>query len=187
MGACILLSGCNDDFGYRNLEGKQIAFNITASDAWHDGMGVDENEPTTRCVSVQELSGEGDTKLYLHTVVADNPAKKVAITRGTPIKDSETFKDQYTTFSLSGICYTGEYPSDESQNEWTTDYAHNLYYSTKTGEPVEGGRPLYWPHNGKVRFFAFAPTVKDFNEMETGGSLTMSGSRGGQPVTRPQR
>ena len=180
MGACILLSGCNDDFGYRNLEGKQIAFNITASDAWHDGMGVDENEPTTRCVSVQELSGEGDTKLYLHTVVADNPAKKVAITRGTPIKDSETFKDQYTTFSLSGICYTGEYPSDESQNEWTTDYAHNLYYSTKTGEPVEGGRPLYWPHNGKVRFFAFAPTVKDFNEMETGGSLTMSGSRGGQ-------
>ena len=40
MGACILLSGCNDDFGYRNLEGKQIAFNITASDAWHDALRV---------------------------------------------------------------------------------------------------------------------------------------------------
>lgn len=175
-GVLLLADACNDDFGYQNHEGKQIAFNITAPNTWNYGMEVDENGPTTRCLSVQELTGNGDTKLYLHTVVADNPAEETSIeSRGTPIGDSDRFKDTYSRFSLSGICYTGEYPSDESQNEWTTDYAHNLYYSTKTGEPVEGGRPLYWPHNGKVRFFAFAPVVEDFNNLNTGGVLTVGG------------
>lgn len=188
LGSGVLLSaaGCNDDFGYQNHEGKQIAFNITAPNTWHYGMEVDENGPTTRCQSVQELTGDGDTKLYLHAVVADNPVEETIIeSRGTPIGDSDKFKDTYSRFSLSGICYTGEYPSDETRNEWTTEYAHNLYYSTTTGEPAEGGSPLFWPHNGKVRFFAFAPVVEDFDKLTTGGFLEMGdpGQKGSPRLT----
>lgn len=168
-------TACNDDLGYsNNAEGQRIAFKLTASDTWYKGMSVNENEPTTHCTSVRALSG-GDTKLYLHTVVADNPAEeKVAVTRGTPVRNTAAFQDRYKRFSLSGICYTGEYPTDESQNTWTTEYAYNLYYGTASGMPVEGGRPLLWPANGQVRFFAFAPIVADFDELKTGGSLTLS-------------
>ena len=168
---------CNDDLDFKNVEGKQIAFKITAPNAWHDGMQVKENEPTTHCLSVKELSGDGDTRLYLHTVVADNPAEKTAgVSRGTPIKDLNSFKKKYSRFSISGICYNGEYPSDETQNQLTAKYAHNLYYSTSDGQPCPGVLPLLWPYDSKVRFFAFAPTVEDFNGLNTGGTLTMSGS-----------
>ena len=177
-GVCVALlsaTGCTDDFGYQNIEGKQVSFNVTASDAWHNGMGINENEPTTRCMSVKELVGDGDTRLYLHTVVADNPVEEtVSASRGTPIRDLNTFKDKYKRFSLSGICYTGTYPDDESQNEWKAEYAYDLPYSTASGTPAEGGRPLIWPSNGNVRFFAFAPTVADFEKLNTGGSLALS-------------
>lgn len=177
-GVCVALlsaTGCTDDFGYQNIEGKQVSFNVTASDAWHNGMGINENEPTTRCMSVKELVGDGDTRLYLHTVVVDNPVEEtVSASRGTPIRDLNTFKDKYKRFSLSGICYTGTYPDDESQNEWKAEYAYDLPYSTASGTPAEGGRPLIWPSNGNVRFFAFAPTVADFEKLNTGGSLALS-------------
>ena len=178
-----LLSSCKDDFGYHNLEGERIAFKLTAPDSWYNGMSVDENAQSTRCTSVQALSG-GDTKLYLHTVVADNPAVASGpVTRGTPINSLEAFKKKYSRFSLSGICYTGEYPSNESDNMWTTEYAYNLYYSTESAQPAEGVNPLYWPSNGNVRFFAFAPTVEDFNKLNTGGSLEMSdASHKGSPT-----
>lgn len=168
----VMPSACNDDFGYQNTVGQQIAFHPAASAGWHEGMSVDESSPTTHCTSVRALSG-GDTKLYLHTVVADNPAvERTAGSRGTTVGSTDAFKKRYATFSLSGICYTGTYPTDESQNTWTTEFAHDLPYLTANGEPAAGGRLLYWPANGKVRFFAFAPTTDDFKG--EGGSLTMS-------------
>lgn len=168
--ALLLGVACTDDFGYHNQEGKQIAFDVIAPDTWHDGMEINENEPSTRCLSVEELEGDGETKLYLHAVVADNPvAERVGATRGTPIRDLNTFKNKYASFSLSGICYTGNSPDDE-----TPEYAYDLPYGTASGTPAEGGRPLIWPSNGKVRFFAFAPTLKDFENLNTGGSLTLS-------------
>ncbi|MBP3537025.1 MAG: fimbrillin family protein [Muribaculaceae bacterium] len=168
----VMPSACNDDFGYQNTVGQQIAFHPAASAGWHEGMSVDESSPTTHCTSVRALSG-GDTKLYLHTVVADNPAvERTAGSRGTTVGSTDAFKNRYATFSLSGICYTGTYPTDESQNTWTTEFAHDLPYRTANGEPAAGGRQLYWPANGKVRFFAFAPTTDDFKG--EGGSLTMS-------------
>lgn len=171
----VLPVACNDDFGYHNIEGQPIGFKLTAPAAWHDGMSVNDNAPDTRCTSVQALSG-GDTKLYLHTVVADNPSEeKVAGTRGTPVNNTEAFIKACPRFSLSGICYIGEYPTDKGNNPWTTEYAYNLYYSTSSGEPEAGGRQLLWPSKGKVRFFAFAPTVEDFQKkVGTDGSLKLS-------------
>lgn len=170
----VMFPACNDDFGYQNIQGQQITFKPTAPDTWHEGMSVNENAPTTRCTSVQALSG-GDTKLYLHTVVADNPVQKAVVgSRGTPIHNETDFQSTYSRFSLSGICYTGDYPADEDQNTWTTEYAYNLHYTT-TGSPCEGVTPLIWPSNGNVRFFAFAPTVEDFIKLNTtDGSLSLS-------------
>lgn len=175
---------CNDDFGYHNVEGRQVAFAIDAPDAWRGGMSVDESDPSTRCTSVQPLSG-GDTKLYLHTVVADNPvADKAELTRGTPINSTDAFLSAYPRFSLSGICHTGAYPEDEAQNTWTPEYAYNLIYNSATGEPVEKQGRLLWPSNGTVRFFAFAPTMPDFQTKTGGdGSLALSGaSQTGSPT-----
>lgn len=173
VGLLVSVTACKDDFDYRNNVGQPIAFTLSAPDAWHDGMSVNENAPTTRCTSVKALSG-GETKLYLHTVVADNPAEeKGAVTRGTPVTPDQ-FKEKYETFSLSGICYTGEYPTDESENKWTADYAYNLSYKTADGEAVKSENSLLWPSNGNVRFFAFAPTTEDFSKLGTDGSLTLS-------------
>ena len=172
----VMPTACNDDLGYQNIEGRQIGFKLTAPDTWHEGMSVNENAPTTRCTSVRALSG-GDTKLYLHTVVADNPAEeKAAVTRGTPVRGTTAFKDKYKLFSLSGICYTGEYPDEEAgaQNNLTPGYAYNLNYSTGSGKPENKSDELFWPVNGQVRFFAFAPTVEDFNKLATGGTLELS-------------
>lgn len=172
----VMPTACNDDLGYRNTEGQQIGFKLTAPDTWHEGMPINENAPTTHCTSVRALSG-GDTKLYLHTVVADNPAEeKAAVTRGTPVKGTAAFQERYNRFSLSGICYTGEYPDEEAgaQNDWTTEYAYNLYYNTTTGKAEKKSDELFWPVNGQVRFFAFAPTVEDFNQLATGGTLELS-------------
>lgn len=172
----VMPTACNDDLGYQNVGGQQIGFKLTAPDTWHEGMPVNENAPTTHCTSVRALSG-GDTKLYLHTVVADNPAEeKATVTRGTPVKGTAAFQERYKRFSLSGICYTGEYPDEEAgaQNDWTTEYAYNLYYDTTTGKAEKVSDKLFWPTNGQVRFFAFAPTVEDFNGLGTGGTLELS-------------
>lgn len=172
VGLLVSVTACKDDFDYRNNVGQPIAFTLSAPDAWHDGMSVNENAPTTRCTSVKALSG-GDTKLYLHTVVADNPAEeKGAVTRGTPVRTFEKFKDIYPKFSLSGICYTGEYPTDENQNKWTANFAYNLLCNTDDGTPEN---TLLWPSNGNVRFFAFAPTLDKYKELVgNDGSLTLS-------------
>lgn len=172
VGLLVSVTACKDDFDYRNNVGQPIAFTLSAPDAWHDGMSVNENAPTTRCTSVKALSG-GETKLYLHTVVADNPAEeKGAVTRGTPVRTFEKFKDIYKTFSLSGICYTGEYPKDESQNKWTANFAYNLLCNTDDGTPEN---TLLWPSNGNVRFFAFAPTLDKYKELVGNDvSLTLS-------------
>lgn len=172
----VMPTACNDDLGYQNVGGQQIGFKLTAPDTWHEGMPINENAPTTHCTSVRALSG-GDTKLYLHTVVADNPAEeKATVTRGTPVKGTAAFQERYKRFSLSGICYTGEYPDEEAgaQNDWTTEYAYNLYYDTTTGKAEKESDKLFWPTNGQVRFFAFAPTVEDFNGLGTDGTLELS-------------
>jgi len=159
VAALLSTTACHDDFGYQNEAGQRIAFKLTAAEAWHNGMSVNENAPTTRCTSVQELSGDGDTQLYLHTVVADNPVAEPALTsRGTPIKTTEAFKDTYDEFSLSGILVT-----DGEVDNLTPKFAHNLKYSTTTGLRTDGDQ-LSWPWTGSVHYFAFAPTIASFGE-----------------------
>ena len=159
-------TACDDDLGHQNNKGEHIVFNPVLTDTWNGAMSVDESSPTTHCTSVRELSG-GDSKMYLHTVVAENPAEKKTMTsRGALINDKPAF---YKNFSLSGVCYTGEY--DEA--EVTPNYAFDRCYSTETGLKADDGMPLLWPSGGKVRFFAFAPTREDFHKT-TGIEMLMS-------------
>lgn len=174
----LLTTACRDDFGYQNVEGRPIALEVAAPEAWYGGMTVSENASTTHCTSVRALSVDGGPKLYLHTMVADNPAENHdVLTRGTPVNGTESFRKRYKRFSLSGICFTGTYPDDEATNTWTPEYAYDLYYNTTSGTPTEDGRQLLWPSNGHVRFYAFAPTVEDFDSLATGGSLILSDAK----------
>lgn len=159
-------TACDDDLGHQNNKGEHIVFNPVLTETWSGAMSVDESSPTTHCTSVRELSG-GDSKMYLHTVVAENPAEKKAITsRGALIKDKSAF---YKNFSLSGVCYTGDY----NEAEVTPNYAFDRCYSTETGLKADDGMPLRWPSGGKVRFFAFAPTREYFHKA-TGIEMLMS-------------
>lgn len=170
VAALLLTTACHDDFGYQNEAGQRIAFKLTAAEAWHNGMSVNENAPTTRCTSVQELSGDGDTQLYLHTVVADNPVAEPTLTsRGTPITSTKAFKDKYDSFSLSGI-YTGT-------DGVKTPY-YDLPYETATGTPwnMSSGHQLLTPASGSLSVYGFAPTTDAFNKLETDGSLTLNES-----------
>lgn len=172
VAALLLTTACHDDFGYQNEAGQRIAFKLTAAEAWHNGMSVNENAPTTRCTSVQELSGDGDTQLYLHTVVADNPVAEPTLTsRGTPITGIKAFQDTYEKFSLSGILVT----DGNSVDDVAPSFAYNLRYSTTTGLRTDGGDQLLWPWTGNVHYFAFAPTIDDFKNIGA-GSLEISGS-----------
>lgn len=161
VAALLSTTACHDDFGYQNEAGQRIAFKLTAAEAWHNGMSVNENAPTTRCTSVQELSGDGDTQLYLHTVVADNPVAEPELTsRGTPITSIKAFQDTYEKFSLSGILVT----DGKSVDEVAPSFAHNRLYSTTSGLQTDDGDQLLWPWTGSVHYFAFAPTIASFGE-----------------------
>lgn len=167
VAALLSTTACHDDFGYQNEAGQRIAFKLTAAEAWHNGMAVNENAPTTRCTSVQELSGDGDTQLYLHTVVADNPVAEPALTsRGTPITSTDAFKEKYAQFSLSGIYSEGE-------------SLYDLAYETATGTPwnMSSGHQLLTPASGTLDVYGFAPTISYFNKLVgTDGSLTLNES-----------
>lgn len=167
-------TACDDDLGHQNNKGEHIVFNPVLTDTWSGAMSVDESSPTTHCTSVRELSG-GDSKMYLHTVVAENPAEKKTMTsRGALIKDQSDF---YKNFSLSGVCYTGDY----NEAEVTPNYAFDRCYSTETGLKADDGMPLRWPSGGKVRFFAFAPTRDDFNKNKDGSMLLSGENDKGSP------
>lgn len=166
VAALMSTTACHDDFGYQNEAGQRIAFKLTAAEAWHNGMSVNENAPTTRCTSVQELSGDGDTQLYLHTVVADNPVAEPALTsRGTPITSPDAFKKKYLLFSLSGIYSAGE-------------SLYDLPYETATGTPwnMSSGHQLLTPASGSLSVYGFAPTKDAFDKLKTDGSLSLNES-----------
>ena len=72
----------------------------------------------------------------------------------TMLVNSRKWIATLTVTAMAPICYTGTYPDDETQNQWTTNMAHDIKLNTKTGK-LE--KTLTWPGTGKIRFFAYAP------------------------------
>ena len=169
--AIVLLSACVDDFGSEGPQSQYVTLDVKAPADWSAGVNVDDTAPGSRCTSVDALSSDGDTPLYLHTVECDNPVSEPT-SRGA-------LKKAVERFSLSAICYVGGYPADESEITWTPDFAYDETY-TVSGSSATGA-VLQWPAGGKVRFFAFAPVAED--AAETPFTLSAKTAAGSPKIT----
>ncbi len=172
--ACITLPACEDDLEKHATPSGMMTFQVGVPDGWSSGMTVSKTAPDTHCTAVDSADYNGATPLYIHTIEADNgvtPEKHQSHKRGNPVADIDGFYDK---FSLSGVCYTGTYPDKEEDNKWTPEYAFNLTYN-KNGSPADESSALYWPSQGQVRFFAFAPLTAD-GGAKWAGSQTTAGS-----------
>lgn len=162
------ITGCSDDFENDLRTSGNVIFNIDAPAQWTGGND-DSDTSASRCISIDATDTDGDTPLYLHTFEADNHATAPAKSRGALAKS-------VSSFSLSAICYPGEYPADEADVTWTPDFAYNLTYTVNGS--TAAGTTLQWPAGGKVRFFAFAP-IADNSQSDAAGAFTLS------PSTQP--
>ena len=160
----LLFCGCNDDFENKDTAGEMLRFDIVVSEGWSDGRNEAGND--SRCTSITTLDSDFGTSLYLHCDETSAWGDTARNSRGA-------LQTGIGNFSLSAICYTGTYPADEESNNWTPDFAHNLIYTSK-GIPVDGEQ-LQWPASGRVRFFAFSPTVDD-SKIASNPSISISES-----------
>lgn len=149
------LTACEDDFGENMPRSGLVAIKVTAPEEWTSAVAVDESSPDSRCVSVDIADSESTIPLYLHTVESDNIVSAPA-SRGAR-------KESVENFSMSAICYTGDYPQDETKVSWTPNFAYNLTCGV-TGNTASCPESLLWPASGTVRFFAFAPVSANRND-----------------------
>ncbi len=158
-------TGCSDDFENDIRMSGDVILKIDAPAQWTSGNTVtDGTAGSSRCISVESTESDGDTPLYLHTFESDNTASAHVLSRGALSKSVDSF-------SLSAICYPGEYPSDEAGITWTPDFAYDLTYTVNGS--TAAGTTLQWPAGGKVRFFAFAP-IADNSQSDATGHFTLS-------------
>lgn len=183
--AAAMLPSCEDDLGHHGDRlTNSVTFAVNLPAQWTSRTTADPSAPDTHCTAVSrtESSVDGATPLYIHTLEADRPAPAVSgakTSRGTLLNDKTNAEKYYSEFSLSGICYVGSYPADEDDNKYrASDYALNLTYNFNDGTSSSDADKLIWPANGKVRFFAFAPT-KLFSESD--GRLTLPANTTGSP------
>lgn len=145
------VSSCEDDFDkHRNVSGA-LSFMVEVSDGWSDGAA-------SSSTSIKRMSQSADAKpLYLVTQICDSAPVDVdaeAVTRGTPVTDTDPLKTN--GFGLSAICYTGTWPEGDSENNWTTNFAHNLKVFEEAGQ-WKTSEKLEWPGSGNIKFFAYYP------------------------------
>lgn len=172
LGAVVALTACVDDFGKDVRQSDVVALNVVAPAGWTDGAVADEDGPESRCTSVDALSSDGDTPLYLHTIESDHEPPVVS-SRGV-------LKSAVRYFSLSAICYPGSWPENETDVKWTPNMAHDIRF-TVSGTTATSGEQLLWPHNGRVRFFAFA--LPDDDTADRPFTLSDKGKTGSPTIT----
>lgn len=166
IGCAALLGACDDDFGRPDRAGSYMKFDISVATDWTNGRPDADGgaDARSRCTSITPMLTDGAEPLYLHcdesTDAPVAPASRGAM--ATTVAD----------FSLSAICYVGSYPDDETANDLTTNFAHNIIYSN-SGLPADGSTQLQWPGSGRIRFFAFSPTEADAAKV-SGASLTLT-------------
>lgn len=156
--AACTVSSCTDDtfdkYGQQGASGM-LAFDVVAPGSWTNGSAA--ANPASKDISIRKITQSGgDAPLYLVTEIAeaavDTAAHRV-MTRGTTIT-GETI-EKYS-FGLSAICYTGDWPGEDEENKWTTNFAHNIEvnYAQNAWNLKE---PLHWTGSGRIKFFAYSP------------------------------
>lgn len=141
---------CEDDILDEYRGGGPLVFKVETPGSWTNGTG----RAVTKSTSIKRMSQSAEAKpLYLVTEISEDTVSAVSsetLTRGKPVHES---KDLPEHFGLSAICYTGTLEGNE--DEWTTNFAHDMKVSVATGKPVDG--KLDWMGSGKVKFFAYSP------------------------------
>lgn len=173
---CLVLSGCVDDTFDRDGShpGQGLSFEVHAPGVWSvtpafPGAG--------KKVSFSEIDAGDGTALYLVTEVCELPdsVPDVSVSRGTVVDSDTGF---YESFGLSAICYDGDWPKDDSSNDWTDNLAHDVCMKKYSGGFWDAGNKedrLEWPGSGNVRFFAYAPHSSFFTADGEKGTLIHSG------------
>lgn len=172
--ACVV-SSCTDDTFDKYQQGKLLSFTVNVPENWTNG-----SVRAAADISINKLSeSDGLQPLYLVTEISEVAVDKVVsdvVTRGMPV---ESISDFYKSFGLSAICYTGEWPAETEENQWTTNFAHNLKVSNIGGNWASE-KKLDWTGSGNIKFFAYSPHA-DTEEFK--GSIIHSGpSEKGAPV-----
>ncbi|MDE6771517.1 MAG: fimbrillin family protein, partial [Muribaculaceae bacterium] len=172
--AALCTVGCADDNPFGEKFGElpdRPVFGVSMSSSWQTGQ-----DATRSGVTVSPLEGDSAGQaLYLVTEVADiNDSVAAPPTRGSKLENVEAFVKTYTSFGLSGICYSGEASDDVSGQP--VNLVNNVRI-TKKGTYWETPEPIYWPGSGRMRFFAYAP----YPSAEEG--LSVSGSKGAPVLT----
>ncbi len=172
--AALCAVGCADDSPFGEKPGElpdRPVFGVSMSSSWQTGQ-----DATRSGVTVSPLEGDSTGQaLYLVTEVADiNDTVAAPPTRGSKLENVEAFVNTYTSFGLSGICYSGEASDDVSGQP--VNLVKNVRI-TKKGTYWETPEPIYWPGSGRMRFFAYAP----YPSAEEG--LSVSGSKGAPVLT----
>lgn len=173
-------SACTDDFGHdASSSDGYMSFSVNVPGAWHSGMAAAGPEGTRGCVRVAQFDGDVSDPLYLHSASGQDTLRTaIGTTRGHMVNSKNDFHD---AFSLSAICFTGTYPSDEAENKWTPNFAYDIKYD-KSGKRADGGGDLQWPGAGaKIKFFAFAPHISLMPENSL--SLSSADSEGSPTLT----
>lgn len=141
---------CEDDILDEYRGGGPLVFKVEAPGSWTNGTG----RVVTKSTSIKRMSQSAEAKpLYLITEISEDTVSAVSsetLTRGKPVHESG---DLPAHFGLSAICYTGTLEGNE--DEWTTNFAHNMKVSVASGKPVDD--KLDWMGSGNVRFFAYSP------------------------------
>lgn len=180
-----LMTACNDDTFGRNEHpgGIDVTFEVSAPRKWIDGGAA--RSGGDKDVSFTEIDGDDGTRLYLVTEVSQSADTVMPLraSRGTTVETKDKF---HPSFGLSAICYDGVWPDNDSDNEWITNFAHNIRM-TQSGsqywDAYDKDESLDWLGSGRVRFFAYAPHSVDFAEDgENGSALHSEGAHKGIPT-----
>lgn len=177
--ATCLVSSCVDDTFDKYCQGTSglLTFDVQVPGNWTD----DSFSRAATNISINRMSQSGSGEpLYLVTEILEaavDTAASDAVTRGTPVGKGNF----YESFGLSAICYTGVWPEKEDENNWTTNFAHNLKV-TNNGTSWYTEDKLDWVGSGKIRFFAYSP-YPDTDELREIISHSGTSNKGTPTIT----
>lgn len=154
------LTACEDDLIENGPQSGPLVIKVAAPEEWTTDIAAEADDPDSRCISIDAATSESATPLYVHTIESANTGSAAPRSRGAMKKTIENF-------SMSAICYAGDFPEDE----FTPNFAYNLTCKVSNNSAT-CSESLQWPTGGKVRFFAYAPVNAD----RTDDPFTLSAS-----------
>ncbi len=154
------LTACEDDLIENGPQSGPLVIKVAAPEEWTTDIAAEADDPDSRCISIDAATSESATPLYVHTIESANTGSAAPRSRGA-------MKNTIENFSMSAICYTGDFPEDE----FTPNFAYDLTGKVNSST-ASFSESLQWPTGGKVRFFAYAPVNAD----RTDDPFTLSAS-----------